>query len=280
MVAKLFSKVGKDAGDLFKKMYDYKYEVATKSSGESVKLETGAVGKDNALNGYGKINYSDKAFGKVDVEMRTKDRPAATNVKLTLNKLSPGLEVVAKADASSSGSLEATYAQDFFSLQSLLSSNGSKHGLSASGLITSDGLSCGGAVKVGFADDGPELKDYNVGAEYSEGPITLSLVTKQQGEAIEASYFQKLSKATRIGSTFSHSPENDTRTLKFGGHHQFDAATVIKSKVGTCGTVAVAVEHRLASPSVLVGVAASFNALSKEPLVAQDFGVSLKFGEF
>jgi voltage-dependent anion channel protein 2 len=279
MPAKQFSKVGKNVGDLFKKEYDFQYQVATKSKSGSVNVETGAYGKSGGLNGYGKLCYKDSSFGSVDLEMRTNDKPDKTNIKLTLDKLGDGLEVVVQGNSGSNGSLEASYAQDFFSTNAVLRTDGSSHNLSAAGLITSDGLSVGGQVNLNLAD-GPELTDYNVGAEYSEKDITLTLLTKKQGEEIHASYYQKTSSTTTLGCTFTHNPDGDARSLTFGGQHQLDSNTTLKSKASTNGTVSVAVQHRLANPAMLIGVASSFNALSKDPLVAQQFGVSLKFGDF
>lgn len=281
MPALQFSKLGKSVGDLFKKEYDYQYQVATKNKAGAVAVESGAFGKSGGLNGYGKLTYTDKSFGKVEMEMRTNDKPDKTNVKVTLDKLSDGLEVVLAGDAASSASVEASYSQDFFSSNVKLSSAGGQQSASVSGLISSDGLSVGGNLSFDLGAEGsPTLKDYNVGSEYSEKDFTLSLVTKSQGEEIHASYFQRMNKDTQIGCTFSHNPDGDKRTLTFGGQRQLDASTTVKSMANTDGALAVAVVHQLGNPAFSVGVSSKFNALSKDPLVAQAFGVSLKFGDF
>lgn len=272
-----FSKFGKSVKDLFGKKFDYNYEVATKhKASKGVTVETGGVGAGGAINGKTKVNYKNGDFGSVEVSLNTSGQDKDQSAKVTLDKLGKGIEVVVSGDARPACKADVSYSQDFFASNFAVDSNGSKTNLVGSGTIGHDGLSVGAEVK---ANASGCVSDYNVGCEYAQPDFNVTLKTTKKGEEISASYFQKVSKATSLGSLFFHNPESDVRRLSVGVEHKLDSDTVVKTKVDSTGILATAIEHRL-SQGPLLGVAGSFNLLSKEPLAAQQFGFSLKFGDY
>jgi hypothetical protein len=269
-----FSKFGKSVKDLFGKKFDFEYEVATKhKASKGVTVEAGGVGAGGAITGKTTVNYKNKEFGSLELNLKTDGKDKNQKAKVTLDKLADGLEVVLSGDARPAGNVEVSYSQDFFAGSASASSDSK---ITASGTIGHDGLSVGAEVK---ADTSGSVNDYNVGCQYAQSDFTLTLKTASKGEEISLSFFQKLSNATSLGSLFYHNPETDVRKLAFGLEHSYDSATTLKTKVDTSGTLGTAIQHRL-DQGPLLGLAGSFNVLSKQPFAAQKFGVSLKFGDF
>jgi hypothetical protein len=266
-----FSKFGKSVKDLFGKKYDFGYEVSTKHKASSaVTVEAGGAGNGGAIAGKAKLTYKNGDFGSVEVNVKTGGADKNQTAKVTLDKLSDGLEVVVSGDARPAGNVEVSYSQDFFAANAKVDSNSS---LSAAASIGSDGLSVGAEAK---ASSSGSVSDYNVGCQYAQPDFTLTLKTANSGEDISASFFQKLSSATSVGALFNAAPANK---LTFGLEHSYDASTTLKSKVNSAGVLGAAVEHRLDN-GPLLGLAGSFNLLGKDPFAAQKFGLSVKFGDF
>lgn len=271
-----FGNFGKSVKDLFGKKYDTTNQVATKhKASNGVTVEAGGVG-EGSLTGFFKLNYKNNDFGDVDVAVNTKGAAKAQTAKVTLKKLGDGVEVVLSGDARPAGKLDVSYKQDFFAVQALVDSDGSKTTIVPSATIGHDGLSVGATAS---ADAAGDLKDYNVGAEYAQPDFTLTLKTAKKGEEINASFFHKLSSATSVGTLFWHSPADDAKKLTVGVEHKYDAATSFKTKVDSSGLMGAAMEHRLPQ-GPLFGVAGTFNVLSKTPFAAQKMGLSLKFGDY
>lgn len=272
-----FGDFGKSVKDLLKKKFDYNYEVATKhKASKGVTVEASGKGAGGSVTGATKVNYKSKDFGSVEVKLNTTGKEKDQSAKVTLNQLGDGLEVVLSGDARPAGKAEVTYAQDFFTGNLTVDSNGSNASFVGSGVIGHDGLSVGAEVQ---ASSSGSVDDYNVGCQYAQPDFTMSLKTANSSEHITASYFQKVSGSTQVGTQFFHNPEKDVRELTFGLQHTLDADTTVKTKVNSNGVLAAAIEHRL-NQGPLLGVAGSFNLLSKDPLAAQQFGISLKFGDF
>lgn len=273
-----FSKFGKSVKDLFSKKYDFQNEVATKhKASKGVTVEAGGVSKGGAITGTSKINYKNTAFGSVDVQLKTNDNDKNQTVKVTLNKLVNNVEVIVSGDARPAAKVDASYAADFFAVNAVVDSDGKKTGVVTSASIGHDGLSVGATVACDPVKG--SVKDYNVAAQYAQPDFTVTLQTAKSGEEIAASYFQKLSSFTSVGSLFKHNPENDMKILSVGVVHQFDRGTSLKTKVDSTGALAASVEHRIKNGPLLCA-ASSFNLQAKEPFTAQSCGVSVKFGDY
>ena len=75
---------------------------------------------------------------------------------------------------------------------------------------------------------------------------------------------------------------SQSAALTLGTDYVLDATTSVKAKVEVpSALVSVALEHRLKSPSVLLGLAAAYNPLNFQKQVkAEQFGVTLQFGDY
>jgi hypothetical protein len=274
-----FSKFGKAVSDLLNKRFDYNNQVATKHKADKgITVEAGGVtNAKGAFTGFTKVNYKNKDFGALDLEVHTAGKSSDQKGKATLSNLYKGVEVVLSGDAAQAGKAEVSYAQDFYAVNLTLNSNCKKNkNITYSGSIGSDGLSVGATASTDFTGS---VVDYNVGAEYGASDATLTLYTTNRGEEINAAFHHKISSAYSIATHFSHNPASDAKALTVGVDHQFDAITNLKAKIASSGILSSSVEHRLpAGP--LLGLAGEFDTLSKTPFSATKFGLYLKFGEY
>lgn len=271
-----FTKLGKSVNDLFKKKYDWSTSISTKNTAGNVTVEAGAT-RGDALAGYTTATLKDSKWGEVEVTMKTDTGADIPTGKVTLNKLSPGLEIAIKGSASKLN-IDATLKKDAATLTAGVSTNmKDKHGLTASAVISNDGLSVGGSVALNGSGD---VTDYNVGTEWAAKDLTLTLVTSNKGENITASAFQKLNGSV-LGAQYSLNPENNSRSMQVGTRYNLAEGTLVQAKLNSAGEISTVVEHRLATPNCLLCVSTSHNALAKgsDVLTANKMGVSMKFGD-
>lgn len=268
-----WNKLGKSCNDLFKKKYDFSNSISTKNTSGDVTVEAQAT-RGNALVGKTTMTVKNSKYGELEVALRTDAKDDNAAGKLTLNKLSDGLEVTIK------GSKKAVNVDTVLNKGNVTVTAGfsSASKANAAVVLSNDGLSVGGAVALDI--NSGEVSDYNVGTQWTSGDVTTTLVTSNKGEDITASYCQKVNGAL-IGAKFTLQPENNSRSLTIGTQWNLDDKTLVKAKLESSGVVSTVVEHRLASPSCLLGVSTSWNALAagSDILKAQACGVQLKFGD-
>lgn len=241
-------------------------------------LETSAV-HAKGLVGNCKLNHKDKNLGaEVEVNVSSAGDAGSTNAKLTFTNLFAGGKVAVSADANPNAKVETTYGKDFFAGTLTLGSNfAGKNKLDASGAIGYDDVAVGGAVSCCLASGA--VKDYNVGAEYSQKDFVASLVTSNQGNDITTSFFQKVSGGFSLGTKLNIE-ESGNRTLTVGSDYALDKSTTIKKSLSSNGILNVAVSHVLANPALKLNVAAQFDALGGDISKANKMGVCVTMGDF
>jgi len=303
-VPPLFANLGKSAGDLFKKKFDdkkdFKYTVQTKNKTASGLVFTtgGDWDSKNNLVGNLKLNFKKDTFGEAEGSLST-EGPAKAELKL--KKLGPkGLVVIISGDTAPSfkkkdkftrpvAKVQVDYAQDFFAGSASVETSFTRTNiLSGSGVIGFDGLSVGGEVKFDTDSKAREesrqdVEDYNVGAEYAASDFTATLKTSEQGNRLAASYIHKVSGDLTVGGEFKTKLDgSDDRGLTLASEIKVDDKTTVKLRADTTKTAAVAVEHRLANPRVLIGLASKYQIVGDGFSVPKpkDFGISFTFGDF
>lgn len=272
-----FGKLGKSVNGLFKKKYDFSNTISTKNVSGNVTVEAGATRGDN-LTGYTTATLKDGKWGELECKLSTDSNADIPTGQLKLTKLAPGLEVTVKGSVSKVN-VDAVLTKDAATLTAGVASSSKGTKITASGVISNDGLSVGGAVSL---DATGNLTDYNVGTEWASKDLTVTLVTSDKGENITASCHQKLAGGSVLGAKYTLAPENNARSLTVGTKFNFDDRTLVQTKIGSCGTLSTVVEHRLSAINALLCVSTAHNTLASGSGVmrAKDLGVSLKLGEF
>jgi hypothetical protein len=270
-----FKDLGKKAGDLFKKSYDYKNEIKVVSKADGVKLENGGV-SGKALVGYTKANWTDQYLGDIEVEAHS---CGLAKGQFKLKKVADLADITVAGGACGGLSVEASFAQDNITAQAKVAHNLNKgfKGLTSSAVFGFDGVSVGGSVAL---DASGAPTDYNLGAQYSQKDLTAALVTSSKGDNITVSFFQTYSAATTLGASMLVKPEDGSRLFTFGTEHKLDSNTTVKGKATSTGVVGTSVTHVLANPSMKVVVSAEFDATGSDITKAQKFGIGLNFGDF
>lgn len=291
-----FANLGKSSSDLFKKKFDDKKDfknvvkAVVKSSSGIVFTTGGEFDAKNNLTGNLKVSNKTLSFGELTGELST---AGPAKVELKLKKLAKGLSVTITGDTAAAYSkgkgkfaaptLKAAteYSKDFFTgSASAETAFTSTNILVGSAVIGFEGLSVGGEVKLDTAAI-TDVEDYNVGAEYQGVDFTATLKTANQGEDLTASYVTRASPELTVGGQFITKLDgSDDRSAGLATEYRVDANTAVKLRGDTKKVVAVAVEHRLANPRVLVGVASSWNIVGFSAPNPKDFGVSLVFADY
>jgi len=95
-------------------------------------------------------------------------------------------------------------------------------------------------------------------------------------------HLHKYSPAHTLGATVKTDLSFSAPKMQVGGEYKINAYNTLKYKFDLPdGVESLALEHRLANPSVSVGLAASFKPLDFASAVkAQNFGVTLTFGDY
>jgi len=273
-----FSKFGKKVNDLlFKKKYDFKHELKTIHKGPNdITLEFGAFGT-TAVNGYSKATYKNKSFGEIEAEVHTSGKG---KVKGLFNKFYSGWDItVTGTTGPDSVNADANYEMKGIALNGALNRDAKNARLSGSAVVGTDGFSVGGSGQMDLTAGNGNFDDYNVGVEYSAKDFAVTVTSKNRGTEVVAGYFQQVTGDTAIGASFDLLPsDGGHRNLTLGAEHKLDKATTVKVRGDTDGALAAAVEHRLASPSLLLGLSASVK--TKNGLTFDKVGVSVSLGDY
>jgi len=272
----LWGNFGKSVKDLFTKKYTFKNQVITKHNAKNgVTLESGGV-YANDLSGYVKATQKSKYLGTAEVNIETSGK---ADGKVKFDQLMKGLVVTLSGNEKPSAKLNVDYSQEYFagsaSVDTMIKNFATKaEGTAVAGF---EGLSFGGQVKVDLSHEA-ETEDFNAGIEYSQDDFTATIQSADKTEKVTASYFQKVSPELQVGASVDFGKGG--RVLTIGDEYQLDADNTLKGKGNTKGVVTAVVEHRLANPKLQFGVAASFNVFNGAPVVADQFGLTLTFGDF
>jgi len=272
----LWGNFGKSVKDLFTKKYTYKNQAITKHNAKNgVTLESGGV-YTNELSGYVKVTQKSKDLGTAEVNIETSGK---ADGKVKFDQYLKGLVLTVSGNEKPSAKVNVDYSQEYFAgsanVDTAIKSMQTK--VEGTAVVGFEGLAIGGQAKFDVSGDN-ELEDYNAGVEYTQEDFTATVQSGDKTEKITASYFQKVSPDLQVGASVDFGKGG--RVLTIGDEYQLDADTTLKGKLNTKGVVSAVVEHRLANPKLQFGVAASFNAFNGAPVVADNFGLTLTFGDF
>ena len=283
-----YANIAKNSKDLFKKKFDYIHTLKTSHrSPNGVAFESGvqsAASGTAAVRGYVKASAASVYGYTVEGEANT-DASADTKATIRSASLYPGLLVSATATSNKSGinyTGEVEFVHNAFTVTGEVKSDLSKHAAKVSVSAGYDGIAIGGIVATDLTN-GADVTDYNVGLEYIQPTYVASLYTEQQAETATVSYYQRVSQQHAVAAAVKVNIAGDkSAALTLGTDYVLDATTSVKAKVEVpSALVSVALEHRLKSPSLLLGLAAAYNPLSFQKQVkAEQFGVTLQFGDF
>ena len=281
-----YANIAKNSKDLFKKRFEYIHTLKTlHRSPNGVAFESGVQSVGSApVRGYVKASAASSYGYTVEGEANT-DAAADTKATIKSASLYPGLTVAATATSNKAGlnyTGEVEFVHDAFTVTGEVKSDLSKHAAKVSVSAGYDGIAIGGIVATDLTN-GADVTDYNVGLEYIQPTYVASLYTEQQAETATVSYYQRVSQQHAVAAAVKVNIAGDkSAVLTLGTDYVLDATTSVKAKVEVpSALVSVALEHRLKSPSLLMGLAAAYNPLSfQKGVKAEQFGVTLQFGDF
>jgi LysM repeat protein len=267
---------GKSVKDLFIKKYTFKNQAIIKYNAKNgVMLESGGV-YQNDLSGYVKVTQKSKDLGTAEVTIETSGK---ADGRVKFDQYLKGLVLTISGNEKPSAKVNVDYSQEYFagsaSVDTAIKNMQTK--VEGTAVVGYEGLAVGGQAKFDVSGDN-ELEDYNAGVEYTQEDFTATVQSGDKTERITASYYQKVSNDLQVGAAVEFGKGG--RVLTIGDEYQLDADTTLKGKLNTKGIVSAVVEHRLANPKLQFGVAASFNAFNGNPVVANDFGLTVTFGDF
>jgi hypothetical protein len=267
----LFGKLGVACKDLLSKKYDYNNEikVCTKADGGLTLEAVATDASKGGLSGFTTVKYSDKCLGDGEATIHTSGVPKDTKGKFKFTKLAPGVDVTLSGGADFNGNVDINYKQELASVNTKVSFGDSTK-VDASACVGMDGITLGGSVA---SNDCASVTDYNIGAQYAQKDLTLTVVTAKQLNDVKVSVFHKYCKNLDWGAQVNLAKSN---TLTIGSEYKLDCNTTLKVKGDTSGTVAGAVEHKVKDPQFKMNLAAEF--ATSNGLEAKKFGVGLVFG--
>jgi len=288
-VPPLFTKLGKNTQDLlFKKKYDFKHTVQTKTKAKNgAAFTTGFEVGGKGLVGLLKLKFKKDTFGEADAEVKTGGAMSGT---VKAKKLVKNAVFIFGADAKPkehpkepSYKAGVEYTQEMFSGLLGVESSFPKHTVVHAAVMGGyDGFSLGGEVKVD-PQNTKTVKDYAAGCQYDQKDYTVTLKAGDKGETVTGQAFYKLSADHQLGLQLVKKLDgsgDDSFTL--GTEYRVDPVTKLKAKGDTKGILALAFEHRLANPKLLLNAASSLDAanLKTGNFAAKDFGISVLFGDY
>jgi hypothetical protein len=288
-VPPFFTKYGQFTKDALNKKFEYKHKVTTIASHRNgLRLESGAILQDSgSALGFVKTRFPSFDYGTVSAEVYT-DASEVSKVDFVAKGLPIGMTLAATAsskdkDKSFHGpveTVEATYRREYVAASVKGKSDMSTHKVDASLSLGTAGVSVGGLVSVD-ASNGADVTEANVGVEYEQDDYLASMYTERNLTYVTAAYFQRLTPSHVLAATFSYNLHTrQDRKLTVGNEYRLDADTNIKTRVEIpTGDVSTYVEHRLANPRVLLGVASQFN-LKSQKIAMDKVGISATLGEF
>lgn len=298
MSVPLLSNFGKNVNDLFKKKFEFdpvQFKTIRKAKG-GVTVESGAVnvgGDKPYLRGYTKLALARPSFGSADVELHT-DADQVSKLSSKFTKLYPGLALTLALSSKDKAaffkganyvaSAEATYNQANLQAQATLKTDAAtKSKVDASASVGYENWSVGVSASVDSEHALTDLQELQFGAEYSQEDLTLSAYTSTDKAArvINGSLFQRVNRDLAAAALVKYNSDSGAKTLTVGSDFRVDVDTGVKAKLELPkGNLQLAVEHRLQSPQLLLGLATEFDVSRPQAPVAAKFGLSLTFGDF
>jgi len=297
-----FGNIGKSFKDLWSKKFDFKNSLKTvNKTPYGLTLTSTATFDATNINGNANVKYTDKSFGDVEAELDTTSGKAYTTANFTKllegskGTLSGGLLGSKKPGDRNFLSAKAAFehGQDFFSANGsvVIGEEGAKDSVAlvshvvVAGTVGFDGLSVGGEFKV-KVDNDHQAEDHNIGAQYQNGDLTVSLTTEKKGDVIRASTHYSPTKDYQIGLEFV-SDESDAlptaplkRILNVVTQYELDPTTSTKFRWSNSGDLGLALEHRLRNPQLAILFSSSFKTKGTADFRADKFGVGLTFGDY
>jgi hypothetical protein len=273
-----FADLGKKTRDLLK--YDYKTEfrAVTKSRENHVRIETGGFGR--AVQGYMKVIYKNKDFGKFEAEVHSNSE-VGDKAKVKLNKLVDNVAVTLSASSLAVVGLETTFAKDRVaaSLELLHCEKSTNAGISAT--VGYQDVTIGASADFEAPNRDVVLKDYNAGAEFRHKDVTATVKVANLRNEIALSVFHKLDKRLNWGTSLVVRPkEGFSPLLALGVDYTLSTANSVKAKGDSNGTLAVGVEHRLKNPALKFNIAAEYDCSKACNQPARQFGMSFVYGDY
>jgi len=281
-----FTSFGKLPKDLFKKKFEFEHTVKVQSANRNgLKIESGAIlGQTGELKGYVKSSFPRFSFGAVSAELYT-DASSDSKVTLALSGLPKGLTISPSVSAkdksfgAAMAGVEVNYSQEYVAASVNAKSDLEKHLIDASLSLGEKGISVGGNIALDVSS-GADIKSMNYGIDYQQDDYTASIYTENNQKTCTASYFQRINVDHVLGASFKYAFNGGERAMTIGSEYRVNPNTTVKTKVDIpTGDVAAHVEHRLANPSVVIGVATAFNVRSQK-IAADKVGLNFALGDF
>jgi hypothetical protein len=281
-----FTSFGKLPKDLFKKKFEFEHTLKVQSANRSgLKLESGAIlANSGELKGYVKSTFPRFSFGSVSAELYT-DASSDSKVTLALTGLpkgltiSPSISAKDKSFGAAMAGVDVNYSQEYFATSVTAKSDLEKHLVDASISLGEGGVSVGGNIALDVSS-GADIKSMNYGVDYQQDDYTASIYTENNMQSVTAAYFQRLNVDHVLGAQFKYAVGGGARAMTIGSEYRVNPNTTVKTKIDVpSGDVAAHVEHRLANPSILVGVATAFNVRSQK-IAADKIGLNFALGDF
>jgi hypothetical protein len=273
-----FADLGKKTRDLLK--YDYKTEfrAVTKSRENHVRIETGGFGR--AVQGYMKVIYKNKDFGKLKAEVHSNSE-VGDKAKIKLNKLVDNVAVTLSASSLAVVGLKTTFAKDRVAanLELLHCEKSTNAGISAT--VGYQDVTVGVSADFEAPNRDVVLKDYNAGAEFRHKAVTATVKTANLRNEIALSVFHKLDKRLNWGTSLVVRPkEGFSPLLALGVDYTLSSVNSVKAKADSNGTLAVAIQHRLKNPALKFNIAAEYDCSKACNQPARQFGMSFVYGDY
>jgi len=275
-----FADLGKQTRDLLTKKYDYRteFKAVTKSRENNVKIEAGGSGR--TVQGYMKVFYKNKDFGKLEAEVHSNSE-VGDKAKIKLNKLVDNVAVTLSASSLATVGLDVSFKKDKVAanLELLHCEKSTNAGLSAT--VAYQDVTVGASADIEAPNGNVVLKDYNAGVEFRYKDVTTAVRTANLRNEVTLSVFHKLDKRLHWGSSLVVRPNDGfSPILALGVDYSLSAITSVKAKADSGGALAVAFEHRLKNPAIKFNVAAEYDCSKACGQPARQFGLSFVYGDY
>jgi hypothetical protein len=259
-----FADIGKKVRDLFKKNYDFNSSLKVTQKGSPLAVETNvSLPVDN---GKSKLTYKEGSY-EVEATVASNGKHGLTT---TLKDLMPDLEL--KFDLLNFSVDETYTAIDGVTLTGSLDLNQNLNAAAVANV--SDGLNVGASVSLGFAKE-DVLTDYNFGAEYKTGDVTLSFATNDKLQGNTLSFLQKVDGGV-LGLDVA-SDANGSRSIRVGGECACDDMTV-RGKINDKGIFSTSVTT-IFDPRIKVTAAGQFDIFADD-IAPKEIGFAFQLGDY
>eukprot|EP00808_Paulinella_micropora_P023193 g63264.t1 len=139
------------------------------------------------------------------------------------------------------------------------------------------------AVTLGFdlvydlRQDKEDVKDFNLGVQYRNGPFTGTLRSYDNGEKVALGWVNKISQTLSIGAKFESSVEADN-VGTFGINTQLESGIQLKAKMSNLGVLTMSLERELAVPKALVCFTSEYHPFKS--FLPSNYGLKVTLGDF